>query len=1182
MSCQIKMVDGKKTYLTPEGTESKLYNKISSLTSNSHEADQIFKHAYSKKDIDLNTQGEPVVTNDRFSDGSSLYPRKVLSDYSTVNKLFNKIDGVRVSEHSKKVDSNSENLKAIKETFNVSGESNGKVYVTKPGPTTIKSEFKKETSPSYGTAMDKVSNFFHSVGVSVQHMDSYLTNVGYRNSGLQGVVGLADTANRIIALSDKGNNAQTLTEEAGHMAVDFFTNQDMVDKALANIDKTELYKEHAEHYRGKYSRFGLTQEEIDTKVRREIFGKYVGQAINNNTYPKGFRGVINAIIAKIKEMFNPTHKNIANQIAKFVNKADKNAFNNVPTGDVFFDSSDTLLDRMLVKITQYQDALLKRKNKKTAAGQVTSMLTAINNANKDQTAEDPGFIAFIETLATQTKEALEKLENQDSLTAEQVNDLDTFFAYYKPYVTQIKGMLAPNHPLHKPIEELNTLFFTMESMRDRFSIDTALNSLEGVSKEDVDALKKEFSQISVDSSLLNRWFMSGADSANPIARILSYMITTLFKKVNMEVMDFSREFLDNAERLGITNTDFLYHKKGKNATGYFVRPTDQEFKYLTSKQQEFATIVENTMTSMYRDVGKKYKGLAPQMTASTLDIAMRSNDSTIGSLFAAAKDSIKANTNDDIGFIKAVGSRPDGSSERLVPVYYTARLEDPSMITNDAIKSIMAFKKMSENNKQMKKSSFVFENILGAFGRSELSKDGNLKKGTATNDFAKMRTMLDMFVYGETKSELKEINGYSLTKIVDKFKSYVTQNNLAGSFFTQAAGYISAKTFAKLDSYLQEHSSSKSQKFAAKTLPKLYLEAVGEIGNKRKKAKLNVLLQDLGIYGSTEQIFDNLNKNKFTRLIADNPTMAGFELGAYSVKSSVTLAALDHYRLYKNEIIKPGNANYENATPLHELLLNGKKIGSTRAKHQANMAFMGALIGNQVAVFEGGMNPTDKTAAQQNAWASLLLTHKSWIIKGFSKRFRSKSFNYELDKKDVGYWRSTAAFFASSWNQENINMIKYMIEAYPELPAEDQVAVKKFLIEFTMTFAMIAAASIFNNLFEDEEEGIAPYTLYLFNRVFLELTALSPTHVGLVETTEILKNPLVATGQVQNMLDTLKIWDSDEIESGNYKGWKKNQRAFMKMIPGVKGIMASKDPKYANRWLKQGPLKYSLWSTDDD
>ena len=78
MSCQIKMVDGKKTYLTPEGTESKLYNKISSLTSNSHEADQIFKHAYSKKDIDLNDQGEPIVTNDRFSDGYSLYPRKVL------------------------------------------------------------------------------------------------------------------------------------------------------------------------------------------------------------------------------------------------------------------------------------------------------------------------------------------------------------------------------------------------------------------------------------------------------------------------------------------------------------------------------------------------------------------------------------------------------------------------------------------------------------------------------------------------------------------------------------------------------------------------------------------------------------------------------------------------------------------------------------------------------------------------------------------------------------------------------------------------------------------------------------------------------------------------------------------------------------------------------------------------
>lgn len=1189
MGCQIKMVNGEKKYLTPDGNESKLYNKIEKFTGSEIEADMVFKHAYSKTDIEVNAKGEPIITNDKFSDGTSLYPRKVLSEYSTLNKLFNKVPGDRISEFSKELEYDADIVKGLKDTFTVSENTSGKVIVTKQGPDTVSRKLKAEAESSYSTVMGKVKSFIQSTGVNVQAMDSYLTNIGYRNNGIQGVKGLADTSLRIIALTENGKVGKTLAEEVGHMAVDFFTNQRMVDKALATIDKSDLYKTHAEHYRGKYKAFkeSLTEAEVEAKVRREILGKYVGQAIESNTYPKGFKGIINAIINKLKSFFRPEFRNVAEEISRFVAKGEQGDFNYVPTGDVFFDSSNDIIVEIREKLNQYI-SVLKRTGKKAEANTLIARIFEMNKlvevgGEVDGTLDALTF--FIEELLSETQVMLGQLQDRDSLTFKEIGELDRYFAYYTTYVRELKDVFKDGE-MRTKLKDLEHIFADMEELHMEFTHKAVIKKItpEISEQDDVQEVLNQFKQISVESGFINKWLMSGADSANPIARVMHFMITKLFNKVELHTVEYGRNLMDQAEDLGITNTDFLFERKGKNFTGKFIRPTDLAFKNLTPNQQKFAIIVENNMNTMYNQIGLVYKGLAPQLSASMLDIVTRTNEKTFRTIKDTFIEDISLATMNDEGFHAAIGSRPDGSSERMVPRYYTKPLENPNTITNDALRSLIAFKKMSENYEIMSKEASVFEGMLSLFGNSKLIDKQHIKRGFETNDYFKMRTLIDMRIYGESTEELHEIGGkYSASKLLSKFKAYVTANNLAGAFFTQIQGYLSAKVFQKLDSYIREHSSPAAQRFATKMLAKMYPAAVAEIGEKNKKAKLTRVLQDLGLFGTGGEIFKDLNKNKALRILNDGPSMVGFQLGSYSIKATVAMTAMFHYRLHKNVIVKPGDANYEQGKPIHEYLLNGKKLGATSEQHRTNMAKFSMIVKRQVGTFEGSLSPTDKTAANRNALVQLLFTHKSWLVTGLSRRLRSDNTNYELGKKEIGYWRAAGKLLTEGWKSD-MNFIKYYNDpaVFKALPKHHQAAIKRFNIEFKMTVLLFISMSILENLFGDDEEGITPYMLYAANKTYLELTTLAFGPSGAYAAIETVKNPMAATGQFGQLLEAVfNTFNDKEVESGAYEGYTKRAQAYAKLIPVLKGIKASSDPVSSRRSLKQRQLKYAMYTIED-
>jgi hypothetical protein len=80
------------------------------------------------------------------------------------------------------------------------------------------------------------------------------------------------------------------------------------------------------------------------------------------------------------------------------------------------------------------------------------------------------------------------------------------------------------------------------------------------------------------------------------------------------------------------------------------------------------------------------------------------NDGIIKGFLQQTKQGIVKET-DDVGFVDAPTSRPDGSEQRLIPTYFIDPIRnekgepDPNRITNDLVGAVIAYYKMAENFK---------------------------------------------------------------------------------------------------------------------------------------------------------------------------------------------------------------------------------------------------------------------------------------------------------------------------------------------------------------------------------------------------------------------------------------------------------------------------------------------------
>ena len=156
---------------------------------------------------------------------------------------------------------------------------------------------------------DKLFNLINKMGIQLISIEEYKKNYKTKNGIEPDVNALADLANGVIALSS-GATIEDLTEELAHFLVETVEETELKNilDDLYLVESAEYQKE-SQKYREIYSKQGLSEEQLETKVRKEVLGKLIAQGIikhyktSTSEQEKGFIDKIVNFLNKIIDRF---------------------------------------------------------------------------------------------------------------------------------------------------------------------------------------------------------------------------------------------------------------------------------------------------------------------------------------------------------------------------------------------------------------------------------------------------------------------------------------------------------------------------------------------------------------------------------------------------------------------------------------------------------------------------------------------------------------------------------------------------------------------------------------------------------------------------------------------------------------------------------------------------------------
>lgn len=640
------------------------------------------------------------------------------------------------------------------------------------------------------------------------------------------------------------------------------------------------------------------------------------------------------------------------------------------------------------------------------------------------------------------------------------------------------------------------------------------------------------------------------------------------------------------------------------AKGELVQPKEskyrsKEYDSLSKNEKAFLQHLINTK----REIDKYLPGfvnpyLLPQISASSLDILKRGDLKNIFSDLKELTTETFQDRVDDVEFgSQDQTTRPDGTKAEFIPLFYRSLLENPNLISQDILSSMVAYKRMAEtfkhNIEELPKIQSVIRQLKN---RTYVDpKTGEETLGKDTNTVATAEKFVEMYMFGKQQQETK-VGNLNVSKLLRGVNKYIRSTNLIFNPFTQLAGYFSGRAFHRIEKMVARHINEESTLAAEKefwsNLPKI----IRDIGKINQTNKMHLMFEKHQMMDDIHDIFDNVDIGNLTRAAFNSGAYANYKISDYRVKGMSSLAIMFNYRLVDGEFVTKNEfdtlgkstkfSSYPSYYDLHEAkgykLVPSKEITEDHINYITNkMEYLNTKI-------DGTMGKTDRMEIFQNTYGQLATTHRGWLIQGLINRFKAKGINEMTGLMEEGYYKTIWDMLASSVKTRKIQNL-FIKENWNKLEDFQKEAVLRIAYDHLVVLGMLLVAKVLNNIADDDDDEYSTqFAAYLANRVFLEVSALSlgtvdPTTgypapmLGLLELNGILTNPFVFTKQFDVMLDFKDLISfNTEIERGPYKGMSKTTRALLKLTPGAKGIMtawSAEGIESINNFIKSKPLK---------
>lgn len=640
---------------------------------------------------------------------------------------------------------------------------------------------------------------------------------------------------------------------------------------------------------------------------------------------------------------------------------------------------------------------------------------------------------------------------------------------------------------------------------------------------------------------------------------------------------------------------------------------NKQYQRLNAAQREYYDTVMNIKSQLDSYLPEKYTTLtnAVKIRKDLLERVKSSNGVKSGAkqIWESIKDEFIRRT-DDVDFgDRATVKDFEGNEVQTLPIYFTKLKEGESAndLSTDIVSTLTAYAAMANDFDEMNKVIDVLE--LGrdllrerqviqtqggkplvekfkAVGRKVESK--LTKEGEATRFVQRLNDFFEMQVYGRYMADEGTFGKTNIDKgKVANFVNRVTSmNNLALNVLSGISNIATGKVMMRIESFAGEFFNEKNTITADRIYGQALPAYLAEIGNRVKTSKLALWDELFNVMQEYEQDVREVNfdrKTWFSRMFGTSTLFFMNNAGEHWMQNRTSLALADAYKMKapNGKIVSLWDAM--EVVPIDK---NNKKAGAKlQLKEGYTKADGSAFTQDDIIKFSrrsaainqrmhGIYNKADRSAVQRLAIGRMGMMFRKWIKPSLNRRFKSATYNYDLDAWTEGYYRTSGRFLLQL--ARDLRETQFNLAArWNELTPTEKANIRRSLTETGHFLAVMAIIGLIEWSDDKDRPWLVRMAEYQARRLYTELGAMIPGKPMISEGLKIIKSPAAGVNTIENMLDLTKLlnpWNyMDEIQSGRYEGHSTAYKSFFEspIIPMNRTIYRGLHPETGIPFFKQ-------------
>ncbi len=658
-----------------------------------------------------------------------------------------------------------------------------------------------------------------------------------------------------------------------------------------------------------------------------------------------------------------------------------------------------------------------------------------------------------------------------------------------------------------------------------------------------------------------------------------------------------------------TNMEIVNGKKVPKMSIY----GNKQYQRLNAAQKEYYDTVMNIKSQLDSYLPEKYTTLtnAVKIRKDLLERVKSSNDVKSGAkqIWESIKDEFIRRT-DDVDFgDRATVKDFEGNEVQTLPIYFTKLKEGESAndLSTDIVSTLTAYAAMANDFDEMNKVIDVLElgrdllrerQITQTQGGKPLVEkfkavgrkvEGKLtKEGEATRFVQRLNDFFEMQVYGRYMADEGTFGKTNIDKgKVANFVNRVTSmNNLALNVLSGISNVATGTVMMRIESFAGEFFNEKNTITADRIYGQSLPEYLAEIGSRVKTSKLALWDELFNVMQEYEQDVREVNfdrKSWFSRMFNTSTLFFMNNAGEHWMQNRTSLALADAYKMKapNGKIVSLWDAM--EVVPIDK---NNKKAGAKlQLKQGYTKADGSAFTQDDIIKFSrksaainqrmhGIYNKADRSAVQRLAIGRMGMMFRKWIKPSLNRRFKSATYNYDLDTWTEGYYRTSGRFLLQL--ARDLRETQFNLAArWNELTPTEKANIRRALTETGHFLAVMAIIGLIEWSDDKDRPWLVRMVEYQARRLYTELGTMIPGKSMITEGLRIIKSPAAGINTIEDMLDLTKLlnpWNyMDELQSGRYEGHSTAYKSFFEspIIPMNRTIYRGLHPETGIPFFKQ-------------